>query len=120
MGRLIFIAVLMVVVAIANFASSEVATGHSDPGVLKERSEDVQQMSPEEIQNHETELKAIYANVQHYREVCYSSGALDRFWQHMQKKLNDHSEYAMNVESLHKEVNLTLLQKMNKVTQPAI
>ncbi|KAG5576820.1 hypothetical protein H5410_056954 [Solanum commersonii] len=98
MGRLIIIAVLMVVL-IANFATSEVAVdgavvvgssnpkegdklamvqeeedmdggfssldgmlqwaiGHSDPGVLKERSEVAQRMSPEELNKCQTELKA--------------------------------------------------------------
>lgn len=102
MGRLIFVAVVMVMV-IADFASigsSEVpastavlvgsspnkeegdksarvqeedidggfssldgmlqwAIGHSDPGVLKERSEVVQHMSPEELKNRQTELKEL-------------------------------------------------------------
>ncbi|XP_060185333.1 hsp70 nucleotide exchange factor FES1 [Lycium barbarum] len=103
MRKLIFIAVLMVVV-IANFASiegtTEVATGttvvliesnpkedgdksamvqeenidggfssldgmlqwaigHSDPGVLKERSEMAQRLSPEELNNRQTELKEL-------------------------------------------------------------
>ncbi|KAH0776579.1 hypothetical protein KY290_007990 [Solanum tuberosum] len=99
MGRLIFTAVLMVVL-IANFATSEVAAGgavvvgssnpkegdklamvqeeegmdggfssldgmlqwaigHSDPGVLKERSEVAQRMSPEELNKRQTELKEL-------------------------------------------------------------
>lgn len=39
------------------FLAELIYKGHSDPGVLKERSEDVQKISPEELQNHETELK---------------------------------------------------------------
>ncbi|CAN4090254.1 unnamed protein product [Withania somnifera] len=35
------------------------AIGHSDPRVLKERSEDVKRMTPEELQNRQTELKEL-------------------------------------------------------------
>ncbi|KAK4373481.1 hypothetical protein RND71_008865 [Anisodus tanguticus] len=60
MGKLI-IAVLMGMV-IANFASiegtTEVAVGHLDPGVLKERSEVAQRMSLE-LESRQTELKEL-------------------------------------------------------------
>ncbi|MCD9641537.1 hypothetical protein HAX54_027752 [Datura stramonium] len=98
MGRLIFVAIVMVMVIgeFASIGSSEVpvlvgsspnkeegdksamvqeedidggfssfdgmlqwAIGHSDPGVLKERSEVVQRMSPEELKNRQTELKEL-------------------------------------------------------------
>ncbi|OIT30004.1 hypothetical protein A4A49_14119 [Nicotiana attenuata] len=95
MGRLIFIAVLLVVIAEnastqlvevpaakeegdelgpmgLNFKEEEIdggfssldgmlqwAIGHSDPGVLKERSEVFQRMSPEELKERQTEIKEL-------------------------------------------------------------
>lgn len=75
------------------------------------------------------EEKALYAiknilqlgstEVQLFREHCELSGALEKVRQQLQK-LNDPTEYAMVVERLRKEVELTFLQKQDKVTQAAI
>lgn len=68
--------------------------------------------------------KALYAiknilllrstEVQLLRDFCKLNEVLER----TRQQLNDHTEeYAMDVESLRKEVNLTFLQKLNKVTE---
>ncbi|WMV23276.1 hypothetical protein MTR67_016674 [Solanum verrucosum] len=71
--------------------------------------------------------KALYAiknilllrstEVQLFKDFCKLNEVLER----TRQQLNDHrEEYAMDVESLRKEVNLTFLQKLNKVTQAAL
>jgi len=46
---------------------------------------------------------------------------LNEVLERTRQQLNDHrEEYAMDVESLRKEVNLTFLQKLNKVRETLI
>ncbi|XP_055802258.1 hsp70 nucleotide exchange factor FES1 [Solanum dulcamara] len=55
-----------------------------------------------------------------FRDFCKLNEVLERTRQQLQQ-LNDlREEYAMDVESLRKEVNQTFLQKLNKVTQAAL
>ncbi|XP_049380027.1 hsp70 nucleotide exchange factor FES1-like isoform X3 [Solanum stenotomum] len=55
--------------------------------------------------------------VQLFRDFCKLNEVLER----TRQQLNDlREEYAMDVESLRKEVNLTFLQKLNKVTKAAL
>ncbi|KAM3338863.1 hsp70 nucleotide exchange factor FES1 isoform X1 [Capsicum galapagoense] len=144
MGKLIFVAIFMVFVVIAEFASSEVAAGaavmvgssgtkeegdnklvqeeegdidggfssldgmltwaigHSDPGVLKQRSEDVQRMSVEELQNRQTELKELMERLKMPSDA-----------QLMQVAVND-----LDNSSLPLEHHLRALEELLELVEP--
>ncbi|KAF3661029.1 putative serine/threonine-protein kinase Aurora-3-like isoform X1 [Capsicum annuum] len=78
------------------------AIGHSDPGVLKQRSEDVQRMSVEELQNRQTELKELMERLKMPSDA-----------QLMQVAVND-----LDNSSLPLEHHLRALEELLELVEP--